>query len=166
MEVYLLRHAIAADRDPNRWPDDRDRPLTDRGRRRLRRIARGMKKLALRFDAVLSSPYARARETAEIVADRLDFEIIYTSALTPEGGFGQLVTELQNLHPVPRRVLLVGHEPDLGELATRLLCGQPGGWLHMKKGGMCKIIVDHLDVVRPRAHLGWALEPAQLRQLG
>lgn len=166
MEICILRHGLAEERNSERWPDDSDRPLTHRGRRRLRKIARGMKRLGLRFDAVLSSPYIRARETAEVVADKLEFEIIYTHSLTPEGGFEQLIEELQAMQPAPQRVLLVGHEPDLGELAARLLSGQPGRWIPMKKGGLCKLDVEHLDVRYPRARLQWLLTPAQLVDLG
>lgn len=165
MEIYVLRHAIAADRDPNRWSDDSLRPLTDRGKRRMKRAARGMRRLGLKFDAVLSSPYTRARETAEIVAGRMGFEVIYTEQLTATGSFEGLVAELQNMQPPPRHVLLVGHEPDLSEFICRLVGGQPAHWVVMRKGGLCKITVDHLDIRQTRGRVEWLLTPSHLRAL-
>ncbi|MBM3462072.1 MAG: phosphohistidine phosphatase SixA, partial [Armatimonadetes bacterium] len=67
MDLYILRHGIAYDHGHPDYPDDDSRPLTPKGRRRTRRIARGMRDLGLRFDAILTSPLPRARQTAEIV---------------------------------------------------------------------------------------------------
>src|SRR5256885_16047970 len=67
MQIYLLRHAIAETRDPERYPVDANRPLTREGRGRMARAARGMRSLGLRFDLVLTSPLVRARQTARLV---------------------------------------------------------------------------------------------------
>src|SRR5581483_6795869 len=69
MKVYLLRHAIAFDRDPERWPDDQLRPLTREGRQRFRKAARGLRVAAPDVETVLTSPYTRALATAELAAE-------------------------------------------------------------------------------------------------
>lgn len=164
MILYLLRHAIAEARDPMRWPDDSERPLTDDGRRKMQKIAKGIASMGLGVQTLLSSPYTRARETAEIAAAQFRLQVRYTAALTPEGNFESLVGEIQVLREV-ESVMLVGHEPDLSDVACRLLTGQPGGWMVMKKGGLCKISVEHLDIRYPRARLDWLLTPKLLRRL-
>src|SRR3954468_17149609 len=67
MDVYLVRHAIAATRDSAQWPDDSERPLTSEGEARFRKAARGLRRVAARVDVVLASPYVRAWQTAEIL---------------------------------------------------------------------------------------------------
>src|SRR5215210_6289711 len=71
MLLLLIRHAHAGNRDPERWPDDRDRPLTDKGRKVQRDVSRFLRKRDLVPTLVLSSPWARAAETAEILAREL-----------------------------------------------------------------------------------------------
>lgn len=166
MHLYLLRHAIAAERDPQQWPDDSQRPLTDEGRVKMRKVARGMSALDLSIDIVLSSPYARARETAEMVSRRFaGVPLVETDQLVPDGTFEGLVGFLRDLTEMPRSVLLVGHEPHLGELACHLLAGRPGAWMTVKKGGLACLDVEHLDARQPRARLAWLLTPKLLRAL-
>src|ERR1700687_3575860 len=68
MELYFMRHGIAADRGDPDFPDDRERPLTGEGKKKVRGISSGMKSLGLSFDLIFTSPYPRASETAAIVA--------------------------------------------------------------------------------------------------
>ena len=166
MMLYLLRHAIAEERDPQRWPDESRRPLTDEGRVKMRKIARAMGAMDLTFDVMLTSPYARARQTADIVATRFEgVPLVETDQLTPDGSFEGLVDFVRDLPEMPRSVLLVGHEPHLGELACRLLSGQPGAWFPMKKGGLACLEMEHLDARQPRGRLLWLLPPRLLRAL-
>lgn len=166
MQLYLLRHAMAAERDAQQWPDDSQRPLTDEGRVKMRKVARGMGALDLSFDMILTSPYARAQETAEIVARRFaGTPLMASEQLTPDGSFDGLVTFLRELSEMPRSVLLVGHEPHLGEVACQLLSGEPGAFIVMKKGGLACLHVEHLDGRHPRARLEWLLTPKLLRAL-
>src|SRR5262245_49313061 len=118
MQVYLLRHAIAENRDPERYPVDADRPLTPAGRRKMQRAARGMRSLGLRFDLVLTSPLTRARQTARIVvpAFRPRPPLRALRPLSPGGGSGGVFAALEAV-PADAAVLLVGHEPDLARLA-------------------------------------------------
>ena len=159
MNLYILRHAIAELRDAEKFPDDSKRPLTAKGAKRMKTIAEGMKALGLEFDAILSSSYERAKETAEIVAasfgarDKLKF----TKHLETFNG-QKLVAEINKLEKSDN-VLLVGHEPDLSEMISVLLVGDTHLQVAMKKGGICKLTIDELTYSRC-ASLEWLLPPS------
>jgi phosphohistidine phosphatase len=163
MDLFVLRHAIAVDREEHRGKDE-DRPLTQQGRKKMRRIARGMRRLGLRFDVIVSSPLLRARQTADIVARELSS--MKKLRLSPELAAGNDPTALlsvlgkRNRH----RVLLVGHEPQLSVFISIILTGSNALSVTMKKGGLCKLSVDGFP--RPRsATLEWLLTPSQLASL-
>src|SRR5690606_18680153 len=128
VELYLLRHAIAVERGTAGFEDDRLRPLTEEGRAKMERIAAGMKKLGLEFDLILTSPYLRARETAELTAatigqkGSMELEPALQADRSPPGFVAKLASKFAH----HERVLAVGHEPFLSSLAT-LLLGLPGG---------------------------------------
>jgi phosphohistidine phosphatase len=161
-ELYLIRHGLADERG-EKWPDDTKRPLTERGMSRLRKQARGLDRLGVSFDLVLTSPLVRARQTAEILAAALaDRPAVATSeALAPGGTFQALVADLQK-HPRRERIALVGHEPGLGELAARLIGAK--GAITLKKGAVCRIDVDALPPAGPGT-LVWLLPPRVQRSL-
>lgn len=166
MELYLLRHAIAVERGTAGFEDDRLRPLTEEGRAKMGRIATGMKALGLEFDLVLTSPYVRARETAELavaaLGQKVGFEL--EPALQADRSPPGFVAKLASKFAHRERVLAVGHEPFLGSLAT-LLLGLPGGSaLSLKKGGLCKLTVKQFTP-RPVARLDWLLTPKLLRMI-
>ena len=163
MELYILRHAIAVDRGTPGYEDDSQRPLTPEGRKKMRRIAKGMKALGLKFDLILSSPYLRAKETAEIAAQVLQArnKLRFSDDLAVDGDVRALLKSL--LH-APKRVLLVGHEPYLSDLAQRLISSTGSVSLKFKKGGMCKLTAEHLKFGQC-AELEWLLTPSQLTRL-
>jgi phosphohistidine phosphatase len=167
VRLYLLRHAIAAPHDPARWPDDGARSLTADGMRRMKRAARGMRRLGMRFDLILSSPLARAVETARIVmaAGGSHPDLRLLKPLAPGGGTGGVFAALTGLPP-QSRVLLVGHEPDLGLLAAGLVLDRRGEMpLAFKKGGLCRI--DTEGAPHPgNGRLVFHLSPRILRRLG
>lgn len=167
MDLFLLRHGLAEERDEIRYPDDSLRPLTAAGRRKLRRIAAGMRALDLEFDAVWSSPYLRARQTAEIVADafRVRKRLELVPELAPAGGVRRLLRRLAGKSAAAENILLVGHEPYLGELAGFLISGRAGLPLALKKGGLC-LLARETPVRGRRAALEWLLTPRQLIALG
>jgi phosphohistidine phosphatase len=125
-----------------------------------------MKALGLGFDLILSSPYVRARETAEIVARSLKLEkhLQLASELEVESTPQGLVRGLGR-RDLPQRVLLVGHEPLFSETISLLLSGQSSLDLTMKKGGLARLTVDRLKAGRC-AVLEWLLTPKQLCALG
>src|SRR5262249_31967197 len=144
MEIYLLRHGIAVERGTRGFEDDFSRPLTSKGRRQLRKTAVAMKKLASKFDLILSSPLVRAKQTAEIVAKELKStkRLRFTNALAPDGVVSILIRQLTREKKLPGKVLLVGHEPDMSRLISLLVTGGPKMQMDFKKGGLCKLEVD------------------------
>jgi phosphohistidine phosphatase len=167
MNLYLLRHGIAVEPGTPGYSKDADRPLTEKGERKLRKIADAMKALELQFDRVLFSPYVRARGTAVIIAKELGLEKILTKcdALTPGGSLREVIDTLNHLRPVPENVLLVGHEPSMSELAALLISGETTVSITMRKGGLCKLTAETL---RPGhcASLDWLLTPKQMNLMG
>jgi phosphohistidine phosphatase len=165
MELYILRHAIAIERGTAGYKDG-DRPLTPDGEKKMRRAAEGMKNMGLSFDVILTSPYQRAKHTAEIVAEVFDLQdtLAITTALTPEGDPGELVAELSRHFKSADSILLVGHEPYLSSLIATLLVGDERLSLIMKKGGLCKLTIHALKYGRC-AVLEWLLTPRQLRMM-
>ena len=123
-------------------------------------IADALDSLELAFDLILSSPYVRARQTAEIVAETLksNKRLSLSDELTPQGSPKKLVEFLQRIQPPPENVLLVGHEPYLSEFISLLLVGNTSLLLVLKKGGLCKLTTDSLKAGRC-ATLQWLLTP-------
>ncbi len=167
MRIYLLRHAIAGPRDPQRYPVDSDRPLTREGRRKMARAARGMRRLELRFDLILTSPLVRTRQTARVVATSFRPRPPRRALrpLSPGGGAGGVLTALASI-PADSSVLLVGHEPDLSRLAGAMIVEPRSDLsLEFKKGGLCRI--DFEGAPRPGAgRLIFHFTPRVLRMLG
>ena len=142
-------------------------PHRPKGRRQLRKIARGMAELELDFDLILSSPFVRARQTAEIVASTLELKkkhLQFSNALAMGGDPALLLRQLNRLKPLPKSLLLVGHEPGLSELMSILLTGNSQMKIDFKKAGLCKLEVDELRLA-PCATLLWMLTPNQTKWL-
>lgn len=162
MNIYILRHGLAGDRDSKKYPDDSQRPLTSEGEDKLWKIAKGMKKLGLEFDLILSSPYVRTRQTAEIVADkfRAKKNLELTETLEPDGPPSELIKLLNHRHGLDSP-LLVGHEPYLSSLISVLVSGDHHSSVTMKKGGLCMLSADSLKYGHC-ASLRWLLTPKQM----
>jgi phosphohistidine phosphatase len=163
MNLYLLRHGIAVEPGSPGYAKDADRPLTPEGERKLRQVAHAMDALGLSFDLILSSPYVRARQTAESVAAGLKArqQLELSDCLTPGGSTKKLVELLHRLAPSPESVLLVGHEPYLSGLISLLVSGKETFSVTMKKGGLCKLSTESLEHGRCAA-LEWLLTPKQM----
>jgi phosphohistidine phosphatase len=166
MNIFFLRHGIAVERGTKGFEKDSERPLTAKGKRQLRKSAAGMKKIKLRFDLILSSPYERARRTAEIVAEELKLKkrLKVTDALKYENDPAQVIGELATLKRAPHNVLLVGHEPYLSRLASMLVSGNGDLAMDLKKGGLGKLEMESLHVGRC-AQLAWLLTPKQMKEM-
>lgn len=164
MNLFFLRHGIAVDRRTSRHASDAERPLTPKGRRQLRKTATAIHGMKLRFDVILSSPLVRAQQTAEMVADelRLKQRLVLADELKPGGNAKKLVQRINRLKPIPENLLLVGHEPNLGELISLFLTGRMDAGITLKKGGMAKLETDCLRVGK-HATLAWLLTPAQMK---
>lgn len=166
MDLYVLRHGIAVERGTAGYDVDAERPLTADGKKKMRQIANAMKAMDLSFDLILSSPYVRAKQTAEIVAGVLMVEknLELSLNLEPEGSFQHLVNELRECYATRRSVLLIGHEPQMSQAISIFLAGTDGVLIVMKKGGLCKLKIN--DLIPGRcAELDWFLTPRQLRRI-
>lgn len=164
MMLYLMRHGLAG--NPNPEGDDSARKLTPRGRDRIREAAAGMRAMKLRFDVILTSPFARAADTASIVAAEMGEPP--APEPMPELAAGTAPAEMLNAlkHlPPHQRILIVGHEPGLSRLASLLLSGsaEAANFL-LKKGGL--IAFEFPDRIESGAAvLRWMLTQKQLRRL-
>ena len=162
LELYLIRHGIAAERGKE-WPDDSKRPLTPDGISRLRKTARGLNAIGVGFDQIVTSPLVRTRQTADVFAEELKSKppVVTADALAPAGTPASVIQEIVR-HVRKPRLALVGHEPNLGELAAQLIGSRTP--LEFKKGGICRI---DFDVLPPKGAgaLRWFLTPKILRAL-
>lgn len=161
-QIHLVRHAIAEERG-SRWPDDDLRPLTREGIRRFKEVVRGLARLDVELDLIITSPLVRARQTAELLAGGLTVgrSVRVVDELAPGTPLTEAVAGVLRLPG--RRLAVVGHEPDLGRLAAFLIGARRP--LPFKKGGVCRI--DLLaDTPRPRGTLVWCAPPALLRLAG
>ncbi len=164
-EFCLMRHGIAVTQGSADFPDDAKRPLTPEGKKKMKEIAEGLARLGFRPDWVVSSPLVRAVETAEIVAESLDASVPtdFCDALSPGGSTEELISFLAK-QANRRRVLLVGHEPDLSALAARLIGAGHRANLAFKKGGCCLITFNEFPTKSP-GQLLWWLTPRALRRV-
>lgn len=162
LELYLVRHGIAAERG-EAYPDDSTRPLTTQGIARLRKEGKGLDALGVSLDLIITSPLVRAKQTADVLSESLKGHppITTTDALAPAGTPAAVFQELGR-HMRKGRIALVGHEPNLGELAARLIGARHP--LEFKKGGMCRI---DFTVFPPKGtgQLVWLATPKMLRAL-
>jgi len=156
IELYLLRHAHAG--DPAKWHgDDSERPLTEKGRDQATRLGRHLAAVGFSTDALIASPQARARQTAELVAERLGVPVRLDERLAMALSAAVVEQVLADAGD-PARPVLVGHDPDFSELLT-LLTG--AGAITLKKGAMARVDID-----RPMALgtgvLAWLIPPELL----
>ena len=168
MKLYIVRHAIAAEAGTPEYEEDSLRPLTAKGKKKMQKIAQGLKELETEIDLILTRPYLRAVETAKILRKVFDLDradVVETEHLSPIGYGDQLVNLINEKYAAMENIALVGHEPSLGILASMLISGDPNLSLTLKKGGICQLSVDTLQYGRC-AILDWLLSPSQLIELG
>jgi phosphohistidine phosphatase len=162
--LYVVRHAIALPHGTPGVAED-DRPLSKEGIRKMEAASAGMKAIDCRPDLICTSPLPRAKATAEIVRDTLgeDIQIELVEALSPKGARAALYKELSARRA--DRLMIVGHQPSLGDLAGEIAWGSAERFVELKKGGMCAIELDSWTPA-PRGKLVWLLTPSILRTLG
>jgi phosphohistidine phosphatase len=166
MQLLVVRHGIAE--DANTWaasgqPELR-RPLTDEGRRKMKKAARGLRAIVDRIELLATSPLTRAVQTAELIARVYDGVAISVTAALEPGREPQVFLEwLHSLDQV-NALAIVGHEPHLTTLAGWLMSGRELHALELKKGGACLLELDPA-AAPANAVLHWLLRPDQLRRL-
>jgi phosphohistidine phosphatase len=163
MNLYVLRHAEAEPKGPSWAAHDHERPLTPSGIKKFERSLKGLRGLELKIDLVLSSPFTRARQTAEIFcrAFKAGRKLEFTLHLIPSGDPRKLISDLRQSYADRENIVIVGHEPYLSELVSQLIGGDIYSNLALKKGGICKLEADKLAYDRC-ATLKWLLTPRQL----
>jgi phosphohistidine phosphatase len=164
MRLILFRHGIAIDRADPECPAEEERFLTQRGVERTRQAARGLARLRLHPERILSSPWTRARQTAEIVATVLDLDpssIELTEALLPSAPAAAVLREVESR--AAREVLLAGHAPHLDELLNQLVGIGGTGGTRLRKAGAAAI--EFTSTAPGSGSLEWMLPPRVLRLL-
>lgn len=164
MYLYLVRHAIAVEHGTAGYKDA-DRPLTEEGIERMQKAARGLEHLVDPPDLIVSSPYLRAKQTAEILAVTLQSRdgIVEWPMLTPASAPANALPMLNEQSSVNNSVMLVGHEPHISRLAA-LLLGTKADAIKFKKGAVCALECP-AKTSPGCAELLWFLTPKQLRRL-
>ncbi len=163
-ELLVVRHGIALGREDAAAAelDDRERPLTRRGRERTTLVAEALAKRKPRLDAIFTSPLRRARETAELLADACGgLNCVETTSLLPDADPRELA-EFLSERTVPRTIAVVGHEPHLGCFVGWSLTGERRSVIELRKAGTCLLRFEGA----PRAGEGrliWLLSPALMR---
>jgi phosphohistidine phosphatase len=165
MNLYIVRHAIAVQPGTPGYEADSQRPLTDKGLKKMKKIVKGLRQLDIELDNILSSPYVRARDTAKILANefKMDDQLQFSENLIPPGNFEALINEIQEKYDVGS-LALVGHEPMLSQFISWLATGNKDMTITLKKGGVCCLSSDHLYQDQ-RATLEWLLTPGLMVEL-
>jgi phosphohistidine phosphatase len=166
MRLYIVRHAIAVPRGTPGVRDD-DRALTEKGVRRMRQAAVGLRRLGYIPELLLSSSLTRAIQTAEILraAFGKGLEMDIVSALSPSGDRRELYREIARHSRRLKGLMLVGHQPSLGEIAGEIAWGSAQQFIDFKKGGMCAIELESVKGI-PKGRLVSLLTPSILRKIG
>jgi phosphohistidine phosphatase len=155
-----VRHGIAGERDPRRWPDDRTRPLTADGIARMREAARGLAEI-YGASAIFSSPLVRAQQTAEILMEVFDVNDLHLTDALASGDDAQLLTDMGAINA--SKVIAVGHQPYMSRTLSNLLTGDTDAVASVfKKGAAALVGFDELPVPG-EGYLEWLLQPAALR---
>jgi phosphohistidine phosphatase len=175
MRLLIVRHGLAGKADPGTWPDDDLRPLTPKGLRAFARAAAGLRRACPETGAVFASPALRTLQTAWILAKALGMK---RKEVVPVPALHHAASPRAALKALSRRApagdfAVVGHEPNLGELASLLVSGSPrGAALPLGKGAACLIEIaggsgGGADSLAPGAgRLLWSMTQDQLAALG
>lgn len=158
MQLYILRHGIAYERDEWNGNDD-SRPLTEEGKKRTRDVIKALHKDdKLDVEAIWSSPLVRAVQTAEIAGKVLGLDVVTVEELSSGTTLHRLLSAFKKRNPLPEKLMLVGHEPDCGEIIGGLV-GDDHGMYALKKAGIAKL---QGEFAAAGMKLKWLLAPADV----
>jgi phosphohistidine phosphatase len=161
MDLYLMQHGQALSE-----AEDPGRPLNREGVAQIQASAAAMKKMGIVLDAIFHSPKKRSKQTAALVAEAVNFpysDLVETEAVAPAAPARETLAFLHRFRD-HRAVLIAGHLPSLGEIASALLTDGSKVHLHFENGGLCRLDLPSLPTTA--ADLRYFLTPAQLRLLG
>ncbi|MEP0913457.1 phosphohistidine phosphatase SixA [Leptolyngbya sp. GB1-A1] len=165
IELYIVRHGLAGEHGS--YANDNERPLTEEGIRKTRKVAKRLKELGLQFDLILTSPLVRAKQTAEILQSiGLGKSLEESTELAPQGDFQQWVNWLQQWQQEKGQqekqgkcLAIVGHEPGLSEWAQQLIWGEARQQIVLKKAGVIGINLPVEGSPIGRSELFWLTPP-------
>ena len=165
MDLLIVRHAIAEERETGAPRDDDLRPLTDDGKQKMKEAAKGLQSLVPKLDVLASSPLTRGMQTAAILAKVYEkSEPLSVDSLAP-GQHPPAFAAWLRTQAARKVVAVVGHEPSLGTITSWLLAGIEQSFVELGKGGACLLTLgDRIDA--GEAMMEWVLRPSQLRALG
>jgi phosphohistidine phosphatase len=161
LELYIIRHGLAGTSLDDEAMDQ-ERPLTKKGKAKMKEIAKGLKEMKIGFDIVLTSPLLRAKESAEILNAYCgnSKKVSITDLLSPEASYNNLIKFLNKLKG-SEKVAIVGHEPFLSGFASFCLSKNKSSLMNLKKGGVLMLEID--KVIKPgRCVLSWLMEPKHI----
>jgi len=165
MDIILIRHAEAGDRDPVTYPDDSLRPISPAGERKMASVARAMKVMGIRFDHLVTSPLVRAAQTAAILRDA--FERSESAEVSEALGLdctASGIVHLVSRYPADACIALVGHEPALSVVAAAMIGASGDARITLKKGGSIGIGFDGTARLGTGS-LQFHFKPGQLKKL-
>jgi phosphohistidine phosphatase len=165
MQIYIVRHGIAIDREAPKCPADPERYLTEEGKEKTRQVAKGLAKLGVTADIFLSSPYVRAMQTAEIFAEEFEYpkqKIRRTDLLLPGAEASMLFRELAK-DKQSASIFLFGHAPHLDDVIATAVASKHQ-ITALKKAGAA--LVELKRVSPPSGELVWLATPKLLRRTG
>jgi phosphohistidine phosphatase len=167
MKLLIVRHAVALERDE--WKklssDDRERPLTEEGAKKMKKAAKGLKAiLGEEPECLITSPLLRAKQTADIVSNEMpSAKLVESETLAPEKEVEEFTRFLKNSFTSKTTlVACVGHEPHLNHLVAWLVSKSRNGIGELKKGGACLIEFSD-EIAAGKGELRWLLTSRQLR---
>ncbi len=161
--LYFLRHGLAVEKGTPGYKDS-ERPLTPKGIKEVKKVAKALKRIKLKPDLILTSPYLRAAHTAEITAKILKARksIRYSLSLLPPEKFQILFKEIQKNIKKNPEILLVGHEPHLSGFISFLISGDSKSRLVLKKAGLAKVVYELGKFLPGACSLVWLSTPGQI----
>lgn len=166
MRVILLRHGIAHDRADPQCPADPDRALTEDGRKKTKKAVRGLVAVGCKPTRILTSPYLRARQTADLALEAFGVgkdRLVVSDALLPDGAPYAIFHALFAFAAVDDEILCVGHAPHLDRALALAITGDRVPVTSLKKAGAAALELD--DLPRPHGELSWLLPPKVLIEL-
>jgi phosphohistidine phosphatase len=157
MQLFIVRHAYAGQHGDLRYPNDELRPITGKGRKRFSRLIKKLARNEFAPTLIAASPLVRCRQTADVIAERLDLEdqIVELDALRPGSQLEELVAWTNRQGAAV--VAWVGHSPDVEELAAALL-GARDGAVRFAKGAVAAIDFEE-EIILEGGELGWFATP-------
>lgn len=145
MELIIIRHAVAEEREDfaKKGQEDQLRPLTLKGRKKMQKVAVRLRDYVKNFDVIVSSPFTRARQTAEIVSQiYFETKVIEIPELVPQSPPQALLKWIRTQGRNYKRIAIVGHEPHLSTFASYLLTGKVESFIDLKKSGIIALEVE------------------------